>query len=296
MASEKNQLEHEYEVYQLLAGGIGIPVIYWFRTESDFNAMVFDRLGPSLEDLFNRCNRKFSLKTVLLLADQLVRVIVTIESSNTYIAQISRIEYIHSRHFIHRDIKPANLLMGDAAHSNTVYIVDFGFANAYRDPKTRLHIPYKSDCAFTGTTLYASINNHRKAEQSRRDDLESLAYVLIYFLRGFLPWGGTVTRKQHQDKVIEKKAALPLDILCEGCPKAISTFLAYVRALGFGDKPNYAYLRQLLRDLSAREGYQYDDKYDWCMLASDDQSCGAAAGLKIMREDNKQRVQASTRV
>ena len=103
------QLEYEAKVYKTLAGGVGVPFVRWFGQECDYNAMVIDLLGPSLEDLFNFCNRRFSLKTVLLLADQM----------------ISRVEYIHSRNFIHRDIKPSNILI---TGRDFVYLIDFGLA------------------------------------------------------------------------------------------------------------------------------------------------------------------------
>ncbi|KAB5592173.1 CK1/CK1/CK1-D protein kinase [Ceratobasidium theobromae] len=243
------QLEYESKVYKTLAGGVGVPFVRWFGTECDYNAMVLDLLGPSLEDLFNFCNRKFSLKTVLLLADQL----------------ISRVEYIHSRNFIHRDIKPDNFLMGIGKRGNQVNVIDFGLAKKYRDPKTHLHIPYRENKNLTGTARYTSINTHLGVEQARRDDLESLAYVLMYFLRGQLPWQGlkAATKKQKYDRIMEKKMTTPTDLLCRGFPNEFGIFLNYCRALRFDDKPDYSYLRKLFRDLFVREGYQYDYVFDW---------------------------------
>ncbi|KAL0424979.1 UNVERIFIED_CONTAM: Casein kinase-like protein 12 [Sesamum radiatum] len=209
------QLLYESKLYKLLQGGMfllvgdfsileaGIPNVRWFGVEGDYNVLVMDLLGPSLEDLFNFCSRKLSLKTVLMLADQM----------------INRVEFIHSKSFLHRDIKPDNFLMGLGRRANQVYAIDFGLAKKYRDSSTHQHIPYRENKNLTGTARYASMNTHLGIEQSRRDDLESLGYVLMYFLRG-----------------------------------------------RFDDKPDYAYLKRIFRDLFIREGFQFDYVFDWTIL------------------------------
>ncbi|KAA8527778.1 hypothetical protein F0562_035353 [Nyssa sinensis] len=246
------QLHYESKLYMLLQGGTGIPHLKWFGVEGEYNAMVIDLLGPSLEDLFNYCNRKFTLKTVLMLADQL----------------INRVEYMHSRGFLHRDIKPDNFLMGLGRKANQVYIIDYGLAKKYRDLQTHKHIPYRENKNLTGTARYASVNTHLGVEQSRRDDLESLGYVLMYFLRGSLPWQGLKagTKKQKYDKISEKKMLTPIEVLCKSHPSEFISYFHYCRSLRFDDKPDYSYLKRLFRDLFIREGYQFDYVFDWTIL------------------------------
>ncbi|KAB5537655.1 hypothetical protein DKX38_015188 [Salix brachista] len=246
------QLHYESKLYMLLQGGTGIPHLKWFGVEGEYNVMVIDLLGPSLEDLFNYCNRKLSLKTVLMLADQL----------------INRVEYMHSRGFLHRDIKPDNFLMGLGRKANQVYIIDYGLGKKYRDLQTHKHISYRENKNLTGTARYASANTHLGVEQSRRDDLESLGYVLMYFLRGSLPWQGLKagTKKQKYDKISEKKMLTPVEVLCKNYPSEFTSYFHYCRSLRFEDKPDYSYLKRLFRDLFIREGYQFDYVFDWTIL------------------------------
>jgi casein kinase 1 len=226
--------------------------VHWYGVEGDYNVMVIDLLGPSLEDLFSFCNRKLSLKTVLMLADQM----------------INRVEYVHAKNFIHRDIKPDNFLIGLGKKANQVHIIDFGLAKKYRDPKTQHHIPYRENKNLTGTARYASVNTHLGIEQSRRDDLEAIGYVLMYFNRGSLPWQGLKAnaKKEKYEKIMEKKMSTPIEVLCKHFPCEFVTYLNYCRSLRFEDRPDYAYLRRLLKDLFFREAYQYDFVFDWTIL------------------------------
>lgn len=246
------QLLYESKLYKILQGGVGIPIVRWYGQEKDYNVLVMDLLGPSLEDLFNFCSRRFTMKTVLMLADQM----------------ISRVEYVHNKNFIHRDIKPDNFLMGVGRHCNKLYLIDFGLAKKYRDTRSKLHIPYREDKNLTGTARYASINAHLGIEQSRRDDMESLGYVLMYFNRSSLPWQGlkAATKKQKYEKISEKKMSTPVEVLCKGFPAEFAMYLNYCRGLRFEENPDYMYLRQLFRILFRTLNYQYDYIFDWTML------------------------------
>jgi len=275
------QLLYEKTLYKILQGGVGIPHIQWYGTDvigvttdrypkapimttGMTNVMVMDLLGASLEDLFNFCSRRFTMKTVLMLADQM----------------IDRIEYVHSKNFIHRHIKPDNMGMGTGKHSNTLFLVDFRLAKKYRDTKTRQHIPYREEQNLVGTARYASINAHLGIQQSRRDDMESMGYVLMYFNLGALPWEGlkAATERQKFEKISEKKMSTPVEVLCKGWPPEFAIYLNYCRVLRFEEEPDYRYLRQLFRNLFRELNHQYDYMFDWTVLKQKKEAQTAAEG------------------
>ncbi|EFY86385.1 hypothetical protein J3459_011148 [Metarhizium acridum] len=243
---EYDILESEAETYKALSGGVGMPKFLWFGQECDYFALVHEILGPSLEDLLNYCDRRFSLKTILLIADQ----------------AISRIEYIHSKGLLHRDIKPDNFLLGVGKQGNILYTIDFGLAKEYRGAEQYSTLEGRALC---GTARYASINNHNGREQSWSDDLESLGYVLLYFARGSLPWQGikAASEKEKLELVKQYKKTISVEELCSGLPEEFATYINYTRSLGFQDKPNYAYLRRLFRRLFTSKGFKYDNVFDW---------------------------------
>lgn len=243
------QLNFETKVYSILDGGVNIPTMIDHGSDSKLEFLAMDLLGPSLESLFQKCHRKFSLKTVLMLADRM----------------ISSLEYMHTRHFIHRDIKPDNFAIGREGLSSRLYLFDFGLSKKYRDPNTLTHIPYCSGKALTGTARYASIKALRGVEQSRRDDMESLGYVFVYFLKGSLPWMGLQAKESNQkhQKILQVKSATSVSDLCRGLPSEFEEYLEAVKKLRFGERPPYEKYRGMFRDLFMRSGFVYDVVYDW---------------------------------
>ncbi|KAJ1673351.1 Palmitoylated plasma membrane-bound casein kinase, partial [Spiromyces aspiralis] len=252
--SEAPQLRDEFRNYKILAGTSGIPAVYHFSQEGLYNLLVIDLLGPSLEDLFDICRRRFSVKTVAMLAKRM----------------LSLIQSVHEHHLIYRDIKPDNFLIGrpQSKDANTVFMIDFGMAKQYRDPKTLQHIPYRERKSLSGTARYMSINTHLGREQSRRDDLEALGHVFMYFLRGSLPWQGLKanTNKQKYEKIGEKKQHTPIPLLCDGFPEEFATYLSTVRKYAFEEEPDYDYLRSLFDRVLDRFGEKDDGAFDWTLL------------------------------
>ncbi len=233
---------------------LGVPKFYGYGENMDYYYLIMQLLGPNLIELFNYCNaKKFTNGTVCMLAIQM----------------LNRIEYMHKHHYLHRDIKPENFLIGCGEKSNIVYLIDFGLSKKYKDPKTHMHIPYRENRALTGTARYVSINTHLGIEQSRRDDLESIGYVLVYFLKGSLPWQGLKNNQDKYSKIMEKKLQIPTEILCFGLADEVTYYLNYCKSLRFEDRPDYDYLRGLFVKLLYNCVSQFalsreQLKFDWC--------------------------------
>ena len=275
LKTEQPQLVYEYKIYKYLQNGFGIPKVYECSKDKKYTILIMDLLGDSLEKKFNECNKKFSLLTVLMIMEQLV----------------TRIEFIHSKNLLHRDIKPDNFLVGRGNKNNIIYAIDFGLSKKYRDPKTGLHIPYRDGKSLTGTARYASINTHLGIEQSRRDDIEALGYIMVYFLKGSLPWQGMVINdaKKKYDKIKQLKYDIKLEVLCEGLPKECIRFIQYARDMKFEDRPDYHYLRELLRKAAKNNGLQFDSsKFDWIIKEEEEKRKKEEEKNKDIEEQNNQ--------
>nr|QBK88929.1 MAG: serine/threonine protein kinase [Mimivirus LCMiAC02] len=226
-----SKIMNEYNIYEdIRSKGFrhGIPKIYEFIQTPDYNIMLMELLGPNLEYIFDRCNRKFKLTTVLLLAMNIILLL----------------RDLHNINYIHRDIKPSNFLIG-RKNKNNLYIMDFGLSRKYITNDR--HIAYRNKKSLVGTARYASINMHKGIEPTRRDELESVGYMLIYFLKGILPWQHLtkVKNKKPIDVIGEKKMNTTFYELCGGLPKCFRNYIIYCRKLKFSETPDYNYMYNL---------------------------------------------------
>ena len=246
---QRSHLTMEYQILKEIQGGEGIPRVYYFHNGHKHNYLIMQLLGKSLDKLFSESNRKFSIKTVSQIAYQMVQ----------------RIEYVHSKGYIHRDIKPGNFLIGKNLDSKKIYLIDFGLSKRYIDKNTNKHIIYKEGKGLTGTARYVSLNTHYGIEQSRRDDIEGIAYNLIYFAKGKLPWQGVKTKnkKEKHKKIMEFKEEYIPEKLCDGLPEEFPTLLKYARKLDFDEKPDYKNIKIMFKQLINSNNQIMDWKFDW---------------------------------
>lgn len=249
------QLVNEYEMLHDLKNPTqrqGILAVHWFATEMPWTYMVIECLGENLEQVFNRCNRKFEIPTIGLIAEQC----------------LLRLETLHSRYYIHRDVKPENFMMGIGSRQHIVYITDFGLSEKYFIDGEHLR---QAPDTLTGTAEFASLNAH-SSSQSRRDDLESLGLMLIYFMKGSLPWFGLDARVANDGKdanlfkerlIVERKTQITPKELCKDLPVDIENYVKYVRKLSYKQRPDYGKLRACLLNLRNANGEVPDHGFQW---------------------------------
>ena len=245
---DQNLLETEATIMSYLKGP-NIPLIKSYGYSGDYNILVMQLMDKSLEEIFNK-RLKFSVKTTALLAYQMITVL----------------HYIHDKHIIHRDIKPDNFVMGLKKDNGTLYLLDFGLAKKYRSSKTLEQYPYIKKKKLTGTARYASIHALEEMEQSRRDDLESVGYVLMYFLRGNLPWQGLKikSKEDRYKKILDKKKETTSEELCKGFPDEFREYLEYSRNLEYTEEPKYDQYKEKFYNLVCDKlGESFDYVYDW---------------------------------
>jgi serine/threonine protein kinase len=238
------QLQPEFKLYKMLNNAPAFPGVYDFWTEKEWRGMVMDRLGNSLGYHYRHCGKKMSMKTVLHCAIQM----------------ISRLEYLHQRSHVHRDIKPDNFVFGVGVQASTLYLIDLGLARKYRNMSSLEPFPYEEGKGLIGTTRYVSINVHLGVEQSCRDDLESVGYVLIALAVGKLPWDDL---GDNAHDIQEAKMNVPLDTLCAGLPGEFFQYMEKVRGLKFDGKPQYPALRGLFVHVMIKQNLAFDYRYDW---------------------------------
>ena len=245
----RSHLFLEYEILQDIQGDEGIPKVYKFKQGYKHNYLIMELLGKSIDKLFSECKKNFSYKTIFQIGYQMIQ----------------RIEYIHSKGYIHRDIKPGNFVIGKGDKSKIIYIIDFGLSKRYIDKNNKKHIPYKEGKGLTGTARYVSLFTHYGIEQSRRDDIEGIAYNLIYLAKGKLPWQGVKTKnkKEKHKKIMESKLAYSPEQLCKDLPEEFVNLLKYSRNLEFEENPDYKSIKLMFKNHIIKNGETMNFEFDW---------------------------------
>ena len=251
------QLHYEYVVLNDIfhrRSIASVPEPLYYNTDGDFNVLVMERLGYSLADYLRFCNGRFDEKTVLMLGIRIVRLL----------------ELIHDAHYVHRDIKPENLLFGLDSRRHDLLLIDFGLSKCLEQTTQRC----EENQAKTGTPRFVSLNVHRGLRQNRRDDIEAVAYMLIFFIRGTLPWiqletkqiGAAATASAPEDKfaaIGRRKAEISIQELCQDIPSSITFMLVHSRSLEFNQKPNYDEMVSKFAQSLERRGLNDDGSFCW---------------------------------
>ena len=227
-----------------------IPKLKTFGYSGSLIILVMELLGDSLDKIFDKLpSRKMSIRCVCNIAYQLLMIF----------------EIIHNCNIIHRDIKPANVAIGFEEKSKFIYLLDFGLSKKYRSSKTKKHFPFVQGNKLIGNARYSSINALDGGTQSRRDDLESLGYLLLYLLLGRLPWQGHISHSKEDKyyKIREIKKNTTPEELCQGLPPQIQEYVEYTRNLEYETDPDYNYLKNLFLTILKHYNWEFDYYYDW---------------------------------
>ena len=248
-SGNRSHLLSEYEILKSLQGSEGIPKVFKYRQGHKHNYLIMELLGKSIDKLFSDYKKQFSNKTIFQIGYQMIQ----------------RIEYVHSKGYIHRDIKPGNFVIGKGENEKKIYLIDFGLAKRFIDKNTNEHIPYKEGKGLTGTARYVSLFTHYGIEQSRRDDIEGIAYNLIYLAKGKLPWQGirTKNKKEKHRKIMEAKIQITPEKLCEGLSGEFISLLKYARELDFQERPDYKNIKIMFKKSVTKNGGILNWEFDW---------------------------------
>lgn len=244
-----SRLYDEYKIYKKLNHKKiqGIPKVYDFIETPKYNILIMELLKYNLEKIFIDYNKKFKLETILLLAMDI----------------ITLVKNMHEAGYIHRDIKPNNF-MTDVKDKSKILIMDFGLSKKYITSDKK-HIACRMDRSLVGTARYSSINVHMGIEPSRRDDLESVGYMLLFFALGKLPWQGLkkkLNEDEHLEQIGDIKLCTNFDKLCSNLPECFKIYIDYCRKLEFESTPDYEYLISLFRNTVIEKKLVV--KYEWC--------------------------------
>jgi len=249
-----------------------IPKLIWVGKQGKYNILIMNLLGSSLKNLMELCQGKFTLATTLKISIQILEIL----------------RKIHDKGVILRYLKPGNMVIGTGDNKNFVYLIDFGICKYYLyKGKDGLHIPYNSNKKYIiGNRNFISININNYIEGSRRDDIESLGYNLIYFMKGTLPW----SKDGNKTKILNKKINTSLDELCEELPNEFKEFISYARKLEFTERPNYDYLKELLIRAAKNNGIDLDKvEYDWITLENKEiQDNKIKNEINVKQNENKE--------
>ena len=252
----KPQLYHESKILLLMKNCTGFPTCYDFILTDQDKILIMDYLGPNLDTIMNKLPsdnniKKFTTKTSLMIMIQ----------------AIERLKCLHEKGIIHRDIKPENFVIGPKNKERIIYLIDFGLSKKISNDKILPTI--KADRNIIGTMRYISMNTHQGYEQGRRDDLESLFYIIIYFIKGELPWQNIKckTRQEKYNKIFEIKKKVTEDgELVEDLPLEMKKILEYILGLNFAERPNYLMMKNAIELILNKLNYSNDLQFDWYNL------------------------------